>query len=149
MLLPQQNFINGQPTVSANLVYVNNNTPRSTSRAASRTQSHASNTPRDITSLEAPALFLQENISHNDNIIVEIQNVDESALVIINNSTNIENVINNDENTILNPVVLNSALSNEIPIDQDNTQTMNQNTTSHVNIDNVLLNQIDDDSFLM
>jgi hypothetical protein len=145
MLLPQQNVItNLQPVVSASLVYANsnnnsnNNTPAATSRTQSRAQSRVSNTPRDVASLETPNLNLQENVPSNNNIVVEIQNIEVSD-TIINNSTNIENAINNGQNSILNPVS-----SNEIPVDQHSIISVDlDNIVVHENAEN------NDDAFLM
>jgi hypothetical protein len=140
MLLPQQNVTtNVQPIVSASLVYANsnNNTPAATSRTPSRAQSRASNTPRDVASLELPSLNLQENAPSNDNIIVEIQSVEELP----------DTIINTDQNSILNPVS-----SNDMPIDQENIQVMNQNSVISVNLDNIVVDENadnNDDAFLM
>jgi len=135
MLMPQQNVTLAQPIVSASLVYANNNsTPVPTSRAPSGAQSRASNTPRDTVSLELPNLNLQENVPSNDNIIVEIQTIQEVP----------HTIINNNQNTISNPIV-----SIEIPIDEENVQAMNQNSTVSSNILNVVVDENNDDSFLM
>jgi hypothetical protein len=87
--------------------------------------------------LELPTLNLQENAPSNDNIIVEIQSVEELP----------DPIINNDQNSILNPVSL-----NDIPIDQETIQVMNQNSVISVNLDNIVVDENadnNDDSFLM
>ena len=112
----------------------NNNTPIHTSRTTSGAHSRASNTPRDTMSLELPNLILQENAPSNDNIVVEIQAIQEVS----------DTIINTDQNSVLNPIV-----SIDIPVDEETVQTMNQNSSVSSSILNVVVDENEDDSFLM